>query len=63
MFTTGESRESTEINAATVARQPGDPFSLTISEQITRDANIYRLPDDLDITAIVAGADLNRDDL
>jgi len=54
---------ATSALAATVARQPDDPFTLTLSEQVTRDANVYRLPDNLDIAAIVPGSDASRDDL
>ena len=49
--------------AATIAREPGDPFSFSLSEQITSDENIYRLPDDLDVTTMIPASDASRDDL
>lgn len=49
--------------AATVARQPDDPFTLQLSEQVTRDENVYRLPDGLDVASVIPGADASRDDL
>ena len=49
--------------AASVARDPADPFSLSLSEQVTRDANIYRVPDDLDVAGAIPGGDASRDDL
>lgn len=49
--------------AATVARQPDDPFTLSLSEQVTRDENLYRLPDDLDVALVLPGAGASRDDL
>jgi hypothetical protein len=54
---------ATSALAGTVARQPDDPFTLSLSEQITRDENVYRLPDNLDIAAALPGADASRDDL
>jgi hypothetical protein len=49
--------------AANVSRQPGDPFTVALSEQFTSDTNIYRLPDDLDLSTMIAGGNASRDDL
>ena len=59
---TGAMATATALGA-TVARQPDDPFTLSLSEQVTRDANVYRLPDDLDVAVVMSGADATRDDL
>jgi Putative beta-barrel porin 2 len=54
---------ATPALAATVARQPDDPFTLSLSEQVTRDPNVYRLPDDLPLGIVLPSADASRDDL
>jgi hypothetical protein len=48
---------------AAAPREPGDPFSLSLSELITRDANLYRLPEELDAAAVIPGGKATRDDL
>jgi hypothetical protein len=54
---------ATSALAATVAGQPDDPFTLSLSEQVTRDENVYRLPDDVPVAVMLPGADASRDDL
>lgn len=49
--------------AGNVPRDPGDPFGITLSEQVTHDDNVYRLPDDINMADLVPGSDASRDDL
>lgn len=49
--------------AAPAEREAGDPVSLSLAEQVTRDANLYRLPDNLDVSAVIPGGEASRDDL
>jgi hypothetical protein len=51
------------LSAAATARESGDPFSLMISEQITSDENVYRLPEAFDVVSLVADPRASRDDL
>ena len=49
--------------AAPGPRKPGDPFSLTLSEQLVHDDNLYRLPGNLELADLMPGAQVSRDDL
>jgi hypothetical protein len=49
--------------AAGITREEGDPFSFSLSELITRDANLYRLPEEFDVAVMVPGGTATRDDL
>jgi Putative beta-barrel porin 2 len=52
-----------EAIAANTPREPGDAFTLSLSEQVTHDDNLYRLPPDIEIDALMPGAEASRDDL
>lgn len=49
--------------AADVPREPGDPFRLQLSHAMTRDSNLYRLPDGLDASALSPDSNASRDDV
>jgi exopolysaccharide biosynthesis operon protein EpsL len=54
---------STAFAAPEVPREPGDPFRVQLSHAMTRDSNLYRLPDDIDAKALSPDGNATRDDL
>ena len=55
--------EASIVLAAPLPRDAGDPFAIAIAEQVTRDDNLYRLPDGVDAAAVVPGSSTSRGDL
>jgi hypothetical protein len=54
---------STVFAAPDVPREPGDAFRVQISHAMTRDSNLYRLPDDVDAAALSPDDNASRDDV
>ncbi|MEP7246160.1 MAG: outer membrane beta-barrel protein [Gammaproteobacteria bacterium] len=50
-------------SAATIPRESGDPFAIALSEQLTQDNNLYRLPGDVNMADLVPGSNASRDDV
>jgi exopolysaccharide biosynthesis operon protein EpsL len=49
--------------AASLPREEGDPLRVQLSHTMTQDSNLYRLPDNLEVTELMPGARVSRDDL
>lgn len=49
--------------AGTVPRTSDDPFTFSLSEQVTHDENLYRLPQDIDLATMIPDERASRNDL
>jgi hypothetical protein len=49
--------------AADIPREEGDPFRIQLSHSMTRDSNLYRLPDGVEVADLSPGSDGSRDDV
>jgi hypothetical protein len=54
---------STAFAAQEGPREPGDPFRVVISHAMTRDSNLYRLPDTIDAADLSPDSNASRDDI